>query len=122
MAMHATRLRRLASTTLRRRVHQATEPYILFPAFAILVLGVLWATTLNLIHIERAGAERAATASSRELVETYEAQVVRALREIDQTLKVVKFAFEQGGERGVLSDLKARTLLPPDLLFVVSIT
>jgi diguanylate cyclase (GGDEF)-like protein len=122
MAMHATRLRKLASTTLRRRLHQATEPYILFPAFAILVLGVLWATTLNLIHIERAGAERAAAVSSRELVETYEAQVVRALREIDQTLKVVKYAFEQGGERGVLSDLKARTLLPPDLLFVVSIT
>jgi diguanylate cyclase (GGDEF)-like protein len=60
--------------------------------------------------------------SSRELAETYEAQVVRALREIDQTLKVVKYAFERSGERGVLSELKARTLLPPDLLFVVSIT
>jgi diguanylate cyclase (GGDEF)-like protein len=122
MAMYPTGFRRIANTTLRRRLRQATEPYILFPAFAILVLGVLWATTLNLIHIERAGAERAVAVSSRELVETYEAQVVRALREIDETLKVVKYAFEQRGERGVLSDLKARTLLPPDLLFVVSLT
>ena len=119
--MNPTRLRRLAGTALRRRLHQATEPYILFPAFAVLVLGVIWGTTLYLIHIERAGAGRAAAVSSRELVETYEAQVVRALREIDQTLKVVKYAFERNGDRGVLSDLKARALLPPDLLFVVSI-
>jgi diguanylate cyclase (GGDEF)-like protein len=103
-------------------LHQATEPYVLFPAFAVLVLAMIWGATLNLIHIERVGAGRAAAVSSRELAETYEAQVVRALREIDQTLKVVKYAFEWSGERGVLSELKARTLLPPDLLFVVSIT
>jgi diguanylate cyclase (GGDEF)-like protein len=120
--MAPARLRKLVGTTLRRRLHQATEPYILFPVFAVLVLGVTWATTLHLIHVERAGAGRAAAASSRELVETYEAQVVRALREIDQTLKVVKYAFERSGERGILSHLKARALLPPDLLFVVSIT
>ncbi len=120
--MRPTRLRRVAGTTFRRRLHQATEPHILFPAFAVLVLGVTWGTTLHLIHVERAGAGRAAAVSSRELVETYEAQVVRALREIDQALKVVKYAFEKSGERGVLSDLKARALLPPDLLFVVSIS
>ena len=56
------------------------------------VLAMIWGTTFNLIKSERAAAERAATLSSRELAETYEAQVVRALREIDQTLKVVKFA------------------------------
>lgn len=57
--------------------------------------------------------------SSRELAETYEAQVVRALREIDQALKVVKYAHERRGAQAVLQDLKARYLLPPDRLFVV---
>jgi diguanylate cyclase (GGDEF)-like protein len=106
---------------LRRKLGRATESYILFPAFAVLVLGVIWGTTLNLISVERAAAERAAAASSRELLETYEAQVVRALREIDQTLKLVKYAYEIEGERVALSELKGRSLLPPDIVFVVSI-
>jgi diguanylate cyclase (GGDEF)-like protein len=97
------------------------EPHILFPTLTILVLGVIWGFTLNLIKIERANAARAATTAALELVNTYEAQVVRALREIDQTLKIVKYAYETEGAGAALSDLNARTLLPPELLFVVSI-
>ncbi len=55
------------------------------------------------------------------LAETYEAQVIRALREIDQTLKFVKYAYEPSGEPIVLQTLKAEELLPPELLFAVSI-
>jgi diguanylate cyclase (GGDEF)-like protein len=116
-----TTTRGFLSDWLRRRLLRLTEPQILFPVFAVLLLGMLWGTTRGLIKLEGAGAERAAVASSRELVETYEAQVVRALREIDQTLKFVKFAYELKGAPTVLRDLKARALLPPDLLFVVSI-
>jgi diguanylate cyclase (GGDEF)-like protein len=97
------------------------EAHILFPAITILVLAVIWGTTLNLIQVEHATAERSAAASSGELLDTYEAQVVRALREIDQTLKLVKYAYELRNTPGVLQELKARALLPPDLLFVVSI-
>ncbi len=60
--------------------------------------------------------------SSRELAETYEAQVVRALREIDRTLQYVKYAVDFRSKRVVLQELKARDLLPADLLFVVRIT
>jgi diguanylate cyclase (GGDEF)-like protein len=98
-----------------------SEPHVLFPTLTILVLGVIWGLTLNLIKIERANAARAATTAALELVNTYEAQVVRALREIDQTLKIVKYAYETEGARAALADLDARTLLPPELLFVVSI-
>ena len=120
--MRPTLFRRLAGTTLRRRLALATAPYVVFPAIGVLLLAVLWVTTLNLVRVERSGAARAVSASSRELAETYEAQVLRALREIDQTLKVVKYAFEQSGGRGVLPGLEARALLPPVLLFAVSIT
>jgi diguanylate cyclase (GGDEF)-like protein len=92
-----------------------------FPAVTMLVLGILWWPTLNLIKVERLAAEQAASVSSGELAETYEAQVVRALREIDQTLKVVKYAYERDGSLGSLHELNARALLPPDLLFVVSL-
>ena len=106
---------------LRRGLGRATEPHILFPAIAVLVLAVIWSSTLNLIRVERVAAEKAAAVSSRELGETYEAQVIRALREIDQTLKLVKYAYELRDNQLLLQQLKARDLLPPDLLFEVSI-
>ena len=99
----------------------ATEPHILFPTIAVLVLAAIWGTTLSLIKDERFAAEHTAARSTRELANTYEAQVVRALREIDQTLKFVKYAYELRGQQVVLQELKAKALLPPDLLFAVSI-
>ncbi|MEZ5592463.1 MAG: EAL domain-containing protein [Gammaproteobacteria bacterium] len=107
---------------LKRWLRSATEPLILFPVLAVLILTVIWGTTLHLIKVEYAVAENTAMLSSNELGLTYEAQVVRALREIDQTLKVVKFTYELGHEQAGLEVLKARGLLPPDLLFVVSVT
>lgn len=109
------------AAALRRLLSQTTEPHILYPTIAIFILSIFWWTTLNLINNEIAAAEHAAAVSSRELAETYEAQVVRALREIDQTLKFVKYAYESAGKRSTLSDLKTKTLLPPDLVFTVSI-
>jgi diguanylate cyclase (GGDEF)-like protein len=102
-------------------LNHAINPLVLFPAVAIVVLAVIWGTTLNLINVERAAAEQSAAVLTRELNETYEAQVLRAVREIDQTLKFVKAAYEFSGKQNVLQLLKARALLPPDLLFVVSI-
>ena len=81
----------------------------------------IWGTTLNLIKIERTAAEQTAARLSHELALTYESQVVRALREIDQTLKIVKSAYEVWGAKNVLPKLKARNLLPPALVFDVSI-
>lgn len=107
----------------RRWSANPTHPFILFPAIAVLVLGILWGTVINLVAVERAAAERAAVLLSRELVDTYEAQVVRALREIDRTLKFVKYIYEvEGvGANEVLERLKARNLLLPELLFTISI-
>jgi diguanylate cyclase (GGDEF)-like protein len=110
-----------AATGLRAWPARLTEAQILFPALTLLMLGVIWSATLNLIKVERAGAETAAIAASRELVNTYEAQIVRALREIDQTLKLVKYVYETRGAGAALSDLQVRALLPPELLFVVRV-
>ncbi len=114
-------MRKEAPTGLRALLARLTEPQILFPVLTALVLAVIWGTTLNLIKLERARAETAAAAASLDLVNTYKAQVVRALHEIDQTLKWVKYVYETKGPEAALSDLKARALLPPELLFVVRV-
>jgi diguanylate cyclase (GGDEF)-like protein len=102
-----------------RRWGRTTEPQILFPLIAVFLLAVIWGTTLDILKVRHAAAEHAAAVSSRELLGTYEAQVVRALGEIDQALNLVRFWPDQAGH--TLSDLKDKGLLPPDLLFTVSI-
>ncbi len=97
------------------------ESPFLFPAVAILVLAAIWGATLNLIDVEHTQAGKTAAALSHELAATYEAQVVRALREIDMTLKIVKSANEVWSTKNVLQKLKTRNLLPPTLVFNVSI-
>ncbi len=106
-------------TSLRMRL--LSEPQVLFPVFGLLLLSVIWGGTWSLIEVERSNAERTAISTSREVVETYEAQVLRALREIDQALRVVKYAYEGRGPKRALAQLKERSLLPPDIVFVVSV-
>lgn len=100
----------------------ALEPYVLFPVLGLLILALIWGGMLYVVKLERAAAQNTAVGLTRELAETYEAQVVRALREIDQALKVVSYAHGRGGQQGLLQELRARSLLLPDLLFSVSIT
>ena len=115
--MNAQRLKEF----LHRRVRRIAEPQILFPFIAVIWLAITWGVTLGLIKIKHGEAERDAQVSSRELLGTYEAQVVRVLREIDQALNLVKFWHERTGIHGALSELEEQGLLPPDLVFTVAI-
>jgi diguanylate cyclase (GGDEF)-like protein len=114
-------MQRRPTTGLGARLSRLTEPHILFPVLTLLVLGVIWSATFNLIRLERTNGETAAAAATLDLVNTYDAQVVRALREIDQALKLVKYVSESKSAAAALADLKARTLLPPDVLFVIRV-
>jgi diguanylate cyclase (GGDEF)-like protein len=105
----------------RRGLSRLTEATVLFPLLAVLLLLVIWTGTLELARLKGSDAAHVAALSSRELLGTYEAQVVRALREIDQTLNLVKYWHESGRSGGTLADLRDKGLLPPDLLFAVSI-
>ena len=105
---------------IHRRVGRITEPQILFPLVAACLLTGIWATTWDVLKVRRADAEHAAAVSTRELLSTYEAQVVRSLGDIDQALELVKLW--PARSRHMLADLKDKGLLPPDLVFTVSIT
>ncbi|WVV49114.1 hypothetical protein THH46_12840 [Pseudomonas sp. NA13] len=95
-----------------RRFDPVKEAYILFPLLAVLLLSVIWAGTLYLIKVEQARAQQGIAEASLEIGATYEAQILRAVREIDQTLKLVKYTYESGRETNPLPQLKARALLP----------
>ena len=106
---------------LHRRLRRFAEPQILFPLIAVIWLAITWGVTFGLIKIKAGEAEHDAQVSSGELLGTYEAQVVRVLREIDQTLNLVKFWHERTGMHGALLELEDQGLLPPDLVFTVAI-
>ncbi len=111
----------LSRGSLHRGLVRVAEPKFLFPLIATLLLVVTWGTTFGVIGVKHAAAKHAAAVSSREFLDTYEAQVVRALREIDQTLNLVKYWPERAAGNRTLADLEDKGLLPPALLFVVSI-
>ena len=106
---------------LRHGLSRGTEPVVLFPGLAILLLGMLWVATVSLIRLEYADARATAVVTTRELAETYEAQIVRALREIDRTLKWVAYTHASEGRESVLAELGEKGLLLPGFLFTVSI-
>jgi diguanylate cyclase (GGDEF)-like protein len=88
---------------------------------ALLALTAMWVATVVLVRNERARADQDARDSAAELVATYEAQVVRAVREIDSTLKLVEYVYEHEEGKVDLARLREHGLLPPDLVFIVSV-
>lgn len=97
------------------------DPRSLFGIVAVVVLVLIWYTTYVLINAEMHSARQRVATTASELTYTYEAQVIRALREVDLTLKVIQYAYESAGSSAVLEDLQARALLPPPLLFAVGV-
>lgn len=101
------------------------EPPVLFTAIGLLVLAVIWGATLNLAAKEHAAAHSTAASLATDVADTYEAQVVRALREIDHVLKLVRYELiDRPGDAAasdVLENLAEQDLLLPPLLFTVSV-
>ncbi len=102
--------------------HKIIEPHLFYPGAVIAALIILWVTTFNIIDANQRSARESAITSATELAHTYEAQVVRALREIDQALNVVKRAYELNNGQSMLSLVNDWGLLLPDFLFVTSIS
>jgi diguanylate cyclase (GGDEF)-like protein len=108
-------------TKFRGWAHRGLEPHFLFPALTVVVVALIWVSTLTYLKTLRTENERGAQVSTRDNVETYEAQVVRALDEVDRALNVVTWWHGQPRKDQALAQLRDRDLLPPDLLFIVSI-
>lgn len=106
---------------MRAIISRWTDAPIALPLLLLILLGVIWNGTYLLAQLELDNARGNAARLSLEQLQTYEAQTVRALREIDQSLKIVRFAYENGDHEEVLGVLNEHALLPPVMLFSVSI-
>ncbi|WP_234286717.1 EAL domain-containing protein [Halomonas sp. MCCC 1A11057] len=89
---------------------------------ALLALAAIWLVTWNLTAREQSAADRRAAVLAADMAETYEAQVVRALREIDTTLKLVRYSLDERPPQAVLDELSQQDMLPPALLFEVRLS
>jgi diguanylate cyclase (GGDEF)-like protein/PAS domain S-box-containing protein len=108
--------------TLRARwMRRGLDTHFSLPLFALLLLVSIWVVSFHEIDAEREHAREAAADTLREMLGTYEAQVARSLDGIDQTLRVLKYAVERKGALGALPELGREGLLPPGVVFVVSI-
>ncbi|NVD74317.1 EAL domain-containing protein [Duganella sp. BJB1802] len=113
---------RARSETLRHRwLRRGLDTHVSLPLFAFLLLVAIWVVTFHEVDADRVHAREAAAESLGELMGTYEAQVARSLDGIDQTLRVLKYAVERKGALGALPELGREGLLPPGVVFVVSI-
>lgn len=102
--------------------HRLAEASVLFPIIGAVILMVLWAGTLNLVNVQHESADRSARVAAAELVETYEAQMLRVLREVDQTLKALQYSVALRGDGPqAFDDLATRDLLPPSLFYRVTL-
>lgn len=106
---------------IRFALRRLQEAHVLFPIFAALLLVIGWTAVIHLIHVEGAVSDGAAAELSRELADTYEAQMARNLVAMDQTLKTVKYAYEM--KNGVrFAELQDHGLLPSAMVFEVAVT
>lgn len=65
---------------VRHRLSRLLDPPILFSGLTVLFLAVIWTATLNLTAREHEAANRRDAALTVDTANTYEAQVLRALR------------------------------------------
>ncbi len=106
---------------MKRWLRMCLETQVSLPLFTIVLLAVVWGTTLHFIDSEAAASRELAAESAGELIATYEAQVARSINGIEQTLQVLKYSAEIQGASGALPELQAHGLLPSGLVFIVSI-
>jgi superfamily I DNA/RNA helicase len=103
----------------QHRVHswrdRLAEPLVLFGTVGLLIVLIIVSSTHYLVSREQAAIRRQIEHSIGDIADTYEARVLRSLREIDATLKLVDFVATQQ-RSDILTTLSERNLLPPGLV------
>lgn len=95
--------------------------YVVFPAGAALIVVIAWIGVFRTISLEGQAADQRAAQSALELLETYEAQLIRALSAIDQSLRTVDYVKSNSDAGLVLDPLNDKGVLPPALIFTVMV-
>jgi diguanylate cyclase (GGDEF)-like protein len=111
-----------SNTLARLKLARLLDPPVLFTLIAIVFLTTIWIPTLHFIDEEKTRAEISAARLASDTADTYEAQVLSALRDIERTLDLVRYDLEKSDAKTTLKSLRARGLLLPEILFSIGIT
>ncbi len=106
---------------LKRILERRVDAYALFPLIALVIIIAIWLSTFRVIHVERESAESRAVESALEQIEIYEAQMIRNLGAIDQTLKTIAYMHSLKHVRPVLRELNEYGVIPSRLIFSIEI-
>ncbi|MBD3649539.1 MAG: response regulator [Pseudomonadales bacterium] len=98
-----------------------TQPQVLLPSIAITLLVVIWMSTLSLIQSEYRNTVKLNESAISDYADAYEARMLRALQEVHQTQELLNLVYAIEQSNDWLIDLERRNLLPPQLIFSVSI-
>jgi len=110
-----------ANPASNKKTSKWLEAPVLISSLALLGLGLIWAATVHLTDDVLRTASRNTASMATDVADTYEAQVIRALREIDQTLKLVRYDTQRESPEVAIRELGERDLLPPSLLFSIAV-
>lgn len=105
----------------KKLAHRFIEPHILFPVLTMVLLIVIWASAFELIRVRQQTSLQQAQETARDMAETYHAQLLRALREIELTMAIVAYAQEHEPADTAINLLANRDMLPPPILFSVAV-
>ena len=96
---------------------------VLLPVFGVLILALFWTVIYFRLVDERAVAREEATSHAEALSRQYADQSARVLRQIDQTTRFIKFAFEQQPRDFNLSRFVQRKgILPTEQILRITIS
>jgi diguanylate cyclase (GGDEF)-like protein len=91
------------------------------PVLGILALVLLWAVIVARLSVEKDSAYREATASAAILSTALEQHTIKAIHQVDQITRFVKYEFEKSPDHFNLSATVEKGVVPSDTLVQVSI-
>jgi hypothetical protein len=91
------------------------------PSLGVLVLILLWAVIFTRLSVERDSAQREAMASAAILSSALEQHTVKAIHQVDQITRFVKFEYEKAPDKFDLLGTVEKGVVQSDTLVQVSL-
>ncbi|KAF1029104.1 MAG: putative signaling protein [Burkholderia plantarii] len=91
------------------------------PLLGMIALALLWAVIVVRLSVEKDSAYREAAASAAILSTALEQHTIKAIHQVDQITRFVKFEFEKSPEHFNLSSTVEKGVVPSDTLIQVSL-
>ncbi len=91
------------------------------PLLGVLALALLWAVIVMRLSVEKESAYREAAASAAILSTALEQHTVKAIHQVDQITRFVKFEFEKSPDHFNLASTVEKGVVPSDTLIQVSL-